>query len=72
MTMRVAAHIRVSSAEQVEGYSLDAQRRAIDQFATMRGWPAVTYFADEGVSAFTDEIAKRPQFAAMMAAARRV
>ncbi|MGN6758256.1 MAG: recombinase family protein, partial [Thermomicrobiales bacterium] len=69
--MRVAGFARVSTAEQVEGYSLDAQRHAIEQFAAMRGWSDVAFFADEGVSAFTDDISKRPQFAALMAAAKR-
>lgn len=69
--MRVAGYIRVSTAEQVEGYSLDAQRHIIDQFAAMRGWEQVDYHAEEGVSAFTDDVAKRPVFAAMLAAAER-
>ena len=60
-------YVRVSSKEQVEGYSLDAQRRACRDFCTLRGYTVVTEYADEGISAHTDNIAKRPGFARMLA-----
>jgi site-specific DNA recombinase len=66
--MQLAAiYIRVSSREQVEGYSLDAQRRACAAFCGDRGYNVVATYADEGVSAHTDVIAKRPAFARMLA-----
>ena len=38
---RVALYVRVSSEEQLEGYSLDAQRRAADQYCQAHGWTVV-------------------------------
>jgi DNA invertase Pin-like site-specific DNA recombinase len=60
--LRAAAYIRVSTEEQVDGHSLDAQRRAIEQACAERGWTIVQWYADEGVSAHTDDISKRPAF----------
>src|SRR3712207_1326008 len=72
-SLRAAAYIRVSSEEQLEGHSLDAQRRAIEQACAERGWQIVAWYADEGVSAHTDDVAKRPAFHRMIrdAEARR-
>jgi DNA invertase Pin-like site-specific DNA recombinase len=67
--MRPAIYVRVSSADQVAGFSLDSQRRLMTEYCTAQGWPAPQVFADEGVSAYTDEIAHRPAFAAALAAA---
>lgn len=68
--MKKAAYIRVSSAEQLEGYSMDAQEHIVSQYAALRGWSDVEFHA-ESTSAFTDDVAKRPVFAAMIEAARR-
>src|SRR5688572_14510927 len=63
-----AVYVRVSSKEQVEGYSLDAQRRACRDLCASRGYAVVpTDYADEGVSAHTDNLAKRPEFSRMLA-----
>src|SRR5215208_4144009 len=62
-----ALYVRVSSREQVEGYSLEAQLRAAREFCRARGYTVVAEYADEGVSAHTDNLAKRPQFARMLA-----
>lgn len=67
--MRVAGYIRVSSADQIEGYSLDAQQRAINAYCEVRGWQRPVYYADEGISARYDNVRKRPRFAAMLDAA---
>jgi DNA invertase Pin-like site-specific DNA recombinase len=67
--MRPAAYIRVSSIDQTEGYSLDSQRRIIADYCRAKGWPEPRVFADEGVSAFTDELERRPAFRAVLAAA---
>ena len=71
--LRAAAYVRVSSEEQTEGHSLDAQRRAIEQACEERRWTVVEWYADEGVSAHTDDISKRPAFHRMIrdAEARR-
>ena len=70
--MRAAIYARVSSEEQVQGYSIDAQLRACRAYASEKGWQVVGEYVDEGRSARTDNIAKRPKFRAMLedAAAR--
>jgi DNA invertase Pin-like site-specific DNA recombinase len=39
--MRAGIYARVSSDEQVEGFSLDAQRRATAKFCIAPGWRVV-------------------------------
>ena len=68
--MKVAGYVRVSSAEQVEGFSLDAQRGAITRYCAGRGWDAPVWYDDAGISAYTDDASKRPAFARMMADAQ--
>jgi site-specific DNA recombinase len=65
-----AIYVRVSSKEQVEGYSLDAQRRACREFCEARGYTIVSDYADEGVSAHTDNLPKRLAFSRMLADAQ--
>ncbi len=65
--MRASIYCRVSSEEQVEGFSLDAQRRALREFCAGKGWQVADEYADEGKSARGDAIEKRPAFARMMA-----
>ena len=60
--MRAVAYIRVSSADQVEGHSLDAQERAFYDLCNGRGWQPVHVYREEGKSAHTDSIQKRPTF----------
>ena len=64
--MRAALYARVSSEEQLEGYSIDAQRRAFHGFLEGRGWTHAGEYIDEGKSARTDDINKRPDFKRMM------
>jgi DNA invertase Pin-like site-specific DNA recombinase len=66
-TLRAAAYRRVSSEEQVEGYSLDAQTRAIRLYCESHGWSILHEYSDEGKSARTDDLGKRPAFARMLA-----
>ena len=65
--MRAAFYARVSSEEQVEGYSIDAQRRAFQTFAKDKQWDIYREYIDEGKSARTDNINKRPAFKEMIA-----
>ena len=58
--MRVGIYIRVSTDEQVDGYSIAAQERACRDACAARGWKHITVYADEGVSAFKDRVADRP------------
>jgi site-specific DNA recombinase len=63
---RAAAYIRVSSEEQIEGFSLDAQERAIETYCRDNGYQIVIRYRDEGKSARTDDLAKRPAFKQML------
>ncbi len=60
--MRAALYARVSSEEQVEGYSIDAQRRAFETLVEGRGWTVYKEYLEEGKSARTENINKRPVF----------
>lgn len=60
--MRAALYARVSSEEQVEGYSIDAQRRAFKALCESRQWTPYREYIEEGKSARTDNINKRPVF----------
>lgn len=64
---RAVDYTRVSSAMQVEGYSLDAQGAANGQLIRARGWQHVGSYCDEGISAKNTD---RPEFQRMLADAR--
>jgi DNA invertase Pin-like site-specific DNA recombinase len=57
----------VSSEEQVEGYSLSAQERAIAAYCAAHGYEVVACYRDEGKSARSDDVAKRAGFGQLMA-----
>jgi site-specific DNA recombinase len=65
--MRLVIYIRVSSAEQVEGYSLEAQETACRQWAASNGYDVAHIFVEPGQSARTD---RRPAFQQMIAIVR--
>lgn len=65
--MRAALYARVSTEEQVEGWSLDAQLGAMRSFVGGKGWTVAVEYVDAGASGQTG---KRPQFQAMLAAAK--
>jgi site-specific DNA recombinase len=60
--MRAVLYARVSSEEQVEGYSIDAQKRAFRSLVQGRGWMPSKEYVEEGKSARTEDINKRPVF----------
>ena len=68
---RAVGYVRVSTEEQVDGHSLDAQRREIARYCEHDGHELQRFYADEGVSAYTDKIDKRPQLRALLADAER-
>ena len=68
---RAVGYVRVSTEEQVDGRSLDAQRNEIERYCEREGFTLVGFYADEGVSAHTDKIDKRPQMAALLREAER-
>lgn len=65
--LRAAIYTRVSSTMQLDNFSLDAQRDICAALVESRQWRAIGHYSDEGISAKTTE---RPQFKAMLAAAR--
>ena len=67
MVTQVALYARVSSEQQVEGFSIEAQLRAMREFAQAQHWTIFREYVDEGFSAGTDH---RPQFQIMMRDAR--
>jgi site-specific DNA recombinase len=60
--MRAVAYIRVSDLSQVEGYSLEAQERLFLQHCKTREWTPIQVYREEGRSAHSDSIRKRPVF----------
>lgn len=60
--VKAALYARVSSEEQVEGYSIDAQRRAFQTLCQNKGWVPYREYIEEGKSARTENINKRPVF----------
>ena len=60
--VRAALYARVSDEEQVDGYSIDAQKRAFHALIQGRGWVPGGEYVDEGRSARTDDMRKRPMF----------
>lgn len=54
--MKVVGYIRVSTTDQArDGFSLDAQRKAIEAECERRGWELVDVLADEGYSGKRDD-----------------
>ena len=64
--LKAVGYVRVSTEEQAEGYSLEAQERAIRSYCDAKGWTLLRVYRDEGLSAYKD--VKRPGYEAMMAA----
>ncbi len=62
---KVVAYVRVSTAEQADGMSLDAQLRAIRAYAEQRNLAIVAEFVERGASATDDT---RPEFQRMIEA----
>ena len=60
----VCMYLRVSTEEQVDNYSLGAQRNHCMDFANQRGWNVIRVYEDPGHSGKND---KRPGFLTMMA-----
>ena len=61
--MRAAIYIRVSSEEQVDGWSLSAQRDQCPALAAIRRWSVANLYEEPGSSAKTDQ---RPVFRQMI------
>ena len=62
--IKVYTYTRVSTAMQVDGFSLDAQRENIERYAMAQGYKIVGRYSDEGKSGTNVE--GRPEFRQMM------
>ena len=62
---RTLSYARVSTIDQADGYSLNAQREKAADYARFRGWLSPVHFADEGISGSKDT---RPGLTALLAA----
>ena len=69
--IRVVAYIRVSDESQVDGYSLDAQRKEIEHWCERHGYELIAVYADEGISADTENIKERPQLMKLLEDAKK-
>jgi site-specific DNA recombinase len=65
--MLVGGYTRVSTDEQVEGFSLDSQKERIDAFCKSQDWQIYDYYTDEGYSA---KDLSRPGMEALLNAAK--
>ncbi len=61
--MRVGVYIRVSTDEQVDGFSLAAQQSRCEALAVAKGWDVVQVYSD---LARSGKDLKRPQYEAMI------
>ncbi len=68
-SLRVAIYTRVSSEMQLDGYSLDFQKQACEEFAVSKGWQKENfrYYCDPAKSGRND---KRPKFQKMISDAQ--
>ena len=71
--MRAVGYYRVSDEDQVDGYSMDAQRRDFFELCRQKGWEVPKTYTEEGRSVWAESIDKRPAFREMLddAKARR-
>ena len=68
---RAVAYLRVSSLSQVDGHSLDAQERLFHELCTKRVWTNVRVYREEGKSAHSESLKKRPVFRQLHEDARK-
>ncbi len=65
--LRAVGYVRVSTQEQAtEGFSLNAQEKAIRAFCAAKGWKLLKVYRDSGLSAY--RAVRRPAYEAMKAA----
>jgi DNA invertase Pin-like site-specific DNA recombinase len=72
MTKQAIAYIRVSSQQQGKsGLGLEAQRSTIDRFVAAEGFRITHVFTEVETGKGADALAKRPELAAALAAAKQ-
>jgi len=60
----VAIYTRVSTAEQVEGYSINAQKSELEKYCSEKGYKVVGYYSDAGITGTS--ISQRTQFKTLL------
>jgi len=60
--MKAALYARVSSEEQLDNWSISAQKHEFEQHCNQKGWLTSRVYIEEGKSARSDSIERRPQF----------
>ncbi len=68
--MRCAVYYRVSRKDTERGISIDVQRDACEPYIQSQGWTIAESYTDDGRSAFTDNLAKRPAFQRLLSDAK--
>ena len=68
---RAVAYVRVSSISQVDGHSLNAQERLFYELCKNRGWTPIRVYREEGRSAHSESLKKRPMFRQLHEDARK-
>ena len=63
---RVVGYARVSDPSQTEGHSLDAQRAEIERWCVRNGHTLVRIYSEEGISARSERIERRPQLVRLL------
>lgn len=66
MATNTAIYARVSTEDQLEGYSIDAQLTACREYALAHSLNVIEEYIDAGVSARYDDICRRPQFSRLI------
>ena len=69
--MKAVGYIRVSSDEQVENWSIPAQKREVEEFCKSKGWTLVNIHSEEGHSARSESLEKRPQMRCLLGECER-
>jgi len=70
--LNAAGYVRVSTEEQVQGYSPEAQKRSIERCCTGQGWDLVKLYMDLGVSGAKPPTKEaRPQLWSMIRDAKK-
>jgi len=60
--VKAVLYARISSEQQVDNWSIPAQMREFEQYCQQKGWQAISVYSEEGKSARSDSLEKRPQF----------
>ena len=65
-TRTAVGYVRVSTEEETQGYSFDTQRAEIERYCEREGYELIRIYADEGVSARSGRISKRPALSSLI------